>query len=414
MPKGSAGKSSMAPTPNQASLTAAFFTAGMMVSRRPERRVPMGMPMLEVVSTAKKTSMDWMYVVKLSPLLCAGAPKGRVKKKSWLSPVVRSQTRVRLARPCSVSPPSVTVASMRVNSTMLVSSAALLNTAPLRLPAMALSAVSTARAVTSAVVPLARTSVTVKARVADCPRSTSSTSLSGESSSRARPVAPGGMTAAPSRSPPPALPSRSFPAGSTFGPEQAASATTVKQSALTRIGRASISRSRKTGSGRLGGGVAHLLGGAHVDDAQPVEEPHHLVGGVDLEPPGGEVRAHRVLVVVVLEQLAPGEEVDGQGVARSVVDVEVAVTVAVAAPVDDGAVDRAHDPVPGQEHPLPGGGGEEVIEDREGSAPDEAHGPALAHPLEEARLHELTVEARLGCLLEVGDAVIDPLGPVHH
>src|SRR4051812_45962364 len=73
--------------------------------------------------------------------------------------------------------------------------------------------------------------------------------------------------------------------------------------------------------------VAHLLGAAHVDDAEPVENAHHLVGGVDLEPAGGEVRAHRVLVVVVLEQLTAGEDIDRQGVPGGVVEVEVAIAV---------------------------------------------------------------------------------------
>ena len=75
--------------------------------------------------------------------------------------------------------------------------------------------------------------------------------------------------------------------------------------------------------------------------------------GFDLEPAHGEVRAHRELVVVVLEELAHREEVEDERVARDVVALEVAVAVAVPAPVHDRAVDRAHDEVRGKQEPHP-------------------------------------------------------------
>src|SRR5947208_13451313 len=77
-----------------------------------------------------------------------------------------------------------------------------------------------------------------------------------------------------------------------------------------------------------------------MDDAEPGQEPRHRVGRVELEAAPREVEAASRAVVVVLEELAQGEEVEGQEVPRGVVGPEVAVAVAVAAPVDDRAVLR--------------------------------------------------------------------------
>src|SRR5687767_14589025 len=49
---------------------------------------------------------------------------------------------------------------------------------------------------------------------------------------------------------------------------------------------------------------------AQADDAEPCEETNDLPRRVDLEPAMTEVRAHRVLVMVVLEQLSEREEVE--------------------------------------------------------------------------------------------------------
>src|SRR5205085_506269 len=90
-----------------------------------------------------------------------------------------------------------------------------------------------------------------------------------------------------------------------------------------------------------------------ADDPHPAEQANDLPRRIDLEPAEPEVRAHRALVVVVLEQLTEREEVEDESVARDVLAREVAIAVTVTAPVDDRAVDRPHDEVGRQEEPHP-------------------------------------------------------------
>ena len=69
--------------------------------------------------------------------------------------------------------------------------------------------------------------------------------------------------------------------------------------------------------------------------------------------------------MVVLEQLAHGEEVEGKRVAAFVAVVEVLVPVLVTGPVHDGAVHRPEHEVEGQhEGDLPPVRGEREIEER--------------------------------------------------
>src|SRR5580658_10466394 len=49
-----------------------------------------------------------------------------------------------------------------------------------------------------------------------------------------------------------------------------------------------------------------------VDDADGGQHTYHDVGRIDLEPAHGEVRAHPVLVMIVLKELAGRHEVDGK------------------------------------------------------------------------------------------------------
>src|SRR5439155_1614808 len=80
------------------------------------------------------------------------------------------------------------------------------------------------------------------------------------------------------------------------------------------------------------------------DGAGAGDGAQHRVRRVPLEAPRREVGATRGVVVVVLEELAEHDEVEGKRVARRVRRPEVPVAVAMAAPVDDRAVDGTHDP----------------------------------------------------------------------
>src|SRR5262249_39756134 len=103
--------------------------------------------------------------------------------------------------------------------------------------------------------------------------------------------------------------------------------------------------------------------GAEFDGAGPGEEAADDVGRVELEAAGCKVETAGRGVGVVLEELAEAEEVEGQRVPRRVRGGEVAVAVAVTAPVDDGAVDGTHDPLDRQEQELPPGGREPQVEE---------------------------------------------------
>src|SRR5207253_2224594 len=104
---------------------------------------------------------------------------------------------------------------------------------------------------------------------------------------------------------------------------------------------------------------------ADADDAGRGEKPQDLPAGIHLEPARGEVRARAPLVMVVLEQLAHGEEVEGQRVAAFVPIVEVLIPVLVAGPIHDRAVHWSQHEVEGQhEGDLPPVRGKREVEER--------------------------------------------------
>ena len=120
-------------------------------------------------------------------------------------------------------------------------------------------------------------------------------------------------------------------------------------------------------------------------------------------------------MVVVLEELAHGEDVEGQRVARLVAVVEAAVAVAVPAPVDDGPVDGPHHPLHREQRPLPPMRGEEEVGHGIESAPAHPQRPRLAQRLvDELPLRIPAGEARLGLLAPVGVGVVAALGMEHH
>ena len=55
---------------------------------------------------------------------------------------------------------------------------------------------------------------------------------------------------------------------------------------------------------------AHALRALHLDDAEPSEHSHHLIRGVELPRPHRKVWALAELVMIVLEELAHGHDVD--------------------------------------------------------------------------------------------------------
>src|SRR6267142_2547741 len=146
------------------------------------------------------------------------------------------------------------------------------------------------------------------------------------------------------------------------------------------------------------------LWSADGHDARGREQPEDLPPRVDLEPAGREVRARAPLVVVVLEQLAHGEEVEGQRVAAFVAVVEVLVAVLVTRPVHDRPVHRPEDEVE-REHQrdLPPVGGEHQIEGRVGHPERDPGGPGVREPLQPGPLRDVAVEPglRLGASVRV-------------
>lgn len=90
-----------------------------------------------------------------------------------------------------------------------------------------------------------------------------------------------------------------------------------------------------------------------LDNPQKHEAADEPVRGVELEPPHREVWTHRILVMVVLEEFAQDEELNGEGISRLVTILEINVAVFVAAPVDDDAVNSPHEPMDRQEQVLP-------------------------------------------------------------
>src|SRR6267142_4783684 len=137
------------------------------------------------------------------------------------------------------------------------------------------------------------------------------------------------------------------------------------------------------------------LWSADGHDARGREQPEDLPPRVDLEPAGREVRARAPLVVVVLEQLAHGEEVEGQRVAAFVAVVEVLVAVLVAGPVHDRAVDGPEHEVEGEhEGDLPPVGGEGEIEERVGHPESDPRRPGIREAVQPGPLRDVAVEAR--------------------
>jgi hypothetical protein len=78
--------------------------------------------------------------------------------------------------------------------------------------------------------------------------------------------------------------------------------------------------------------ISHRIPAAvgDLDDAERGEEAEDRVGGIDFEPAEGEVGRNHELVMIVLEQLTQRDDVEREGVPRSVVRVEVSIAVLVA------------------------------------------------------------------------------------
>jgi len=92
-----------------------------------------------------------------------------------------------------------------------------------------------------------------------------------------------------------------------------------------------------------------------------VHDLHHRVDRVDLEPAFGEVGTVGMFVVVILEQLAQHQKVEGRCVFGFVLIIEITVAVFMTAPVDDRAMDRAHHEMDGQQQEQPPMRGEKDI-----------------------------------------------------
>ena len=95
--------------------------------------------------------------------------------------------------------------------------------------------------------------------------------------------------------------------------------------------------------------------------------PNHIMGFIatytgsisyHLAP---KVGVQRAIVVVVLEKLAKHQDINGHGVLRVVIVVEIGVAIFVAKPVDNQAVERAEEPMQRQQQELPPSCGKKCI-----------------------------------------------------
>lgn len=143
----------------------------------------------------------------------------------------------------------------------------------------------------------------------------------------------------------------------------------------------------------------------------------HRIGEIDLELLHSEVSAPRILMVIILEELAHQNEVPWSGVAGMVVRIPIAVAVFVPHPVDGGSVHGTHEEVNGKQNQEKWGGSEAKIKERIKNAEDNAHHPAVANLLQHGPLRIVFVET-LGKLVEFPATrqavLIDFLGVPHH
>ena len=95
------------------------------------------------------------------------------------------------------------------------------------------------------------------------------------------------------------------------------------------------------------------------------------MGRVNLEPAAAEIRVQAVHVVVVVVTLAHHQDIHRKEVAGSVVHIVVAVAVLMGEPVDDCAVQGAHDEIDRQEEEHPPGGSEPKVEACVNQGPEE-------------------------------------------
>ena len=84
-----------------------------------------------------------------------------------------------------------------------------------------------------------------------------------------------------------------------------------------------------------------------------MHQPHHRVNRVDLEPAAAKIGTVGVLVMIILEQFAQHQEVERSGVFGLVLIIKVGITVLMATPVYNSAVDRAHHKMDGQQQEQP-------------------------------------------------------------
>src|SRR5690606_10648196 len=133
------------------------------------------------------------------------------------------------------------------------------------------------------------------------------------------PVSRARFADSPRRAPLPGDQTRFFGAvnGEAPGPSPTPACAAIFDSRRGALARVPVGRSR----------IPHLLRRVQLDDAKCGKQADRDVRRVELEAPRGEVWRHAELVVVVLEQLTHGEEVEDQGVAGVVPVVEVPVAV---------------------------------------------------------------------------------------
>ena len=87
---------------------------------------------------------------------------------------------------------------------------------------------------------------------------------------------------------------------------------------------------------------------SQADNVDRVQESDDIPGGIQFEPFLGKIGVVGALVVIILKKLTHHQEIEGKGILAMVIVVVIGITIFMTAPVDQRAVDGAHEKMDGQ------------------------------------------------------------------
>ncbi len=126
------------------------------------------------------------------------------------------------------------------------------------------------------------------------------------------------------------------------------------------------------------------LRSSKLNDFTSVQQFKNRIDGINLPGFCREIGTVRVLVVIVLKQLAHQEQIKGKRIPGMIAIVKILIPIFVATPVDRRSMDWAHQKVNGQKQVHPPGRGKKDIKNHISSRPEQAGSPAIAKAVEPA------------------------------